>query len=98
MSRAVETFCGPGIPLRGHGASRLIARGCRWPEHISQRAWEEKFAWPPNDEPPYLPLGQRILRAAAAYTAAVFVILVLLQLFSPFPVLRWIAAAAGFSP
>jgi hypothetical protein len=66
------------------------------PEHISQRAWEEQSAWPPNDEPPYLPLGQRILRGAAAYTVAVFAILVAVQLFSPFPVLRWIAAAVGF--
>lgn len=67
------------------------------PEHIPQRTWEEQFAWPLNNEPPYPPLGQRILRVAAAYTAAAFVILVTLQLFSPFPVLRWIAAAAGFS-
>ena len=26
------------------------------PDHISQQEWEEKFAWPANNRPPYRPL------------------------------------------
>jgi hypothetical protein len=30
------------------------------PANIPQREWEERFAWPANNKPPYLPLVQRI--------------------------------------
>ena len=32
------------------------------PANIPQEQWEETFAWPANNEPPYPPLAQRILR------------------------------------
>ena len=62
------------------------------PAHVSQRAWEEEFAWPPDNRPPYPPLGQRVLRATLSYAAAVVIILALLQLFTPFPVMSWLAS------
>jgi hypothetical protein len=63
------------------------------PAHIPQRDWEEPFAWPPNNQPPYLPLGQRILRAALLYTAAIAVVLVVLQTFTPLPIMSWLGSA-----
>jgi len=62
------------------------------PAHVSQRAWEEEFAWPPDNRPPYPPLAQRVLRATLSYAAAVAIILILLQVFTPFPVLSWLAS------
>jgi hypothetical protein len=59
------------------------------PDHISQRDWEERFAWPPNNEPPYPPLRYRLLRGILFYAAAVLIAAVLLQFFTPFPVLTW---------
>jgi hypothetical protein len=67
------------------------------PAHVSQREWEEEFAWPPDNRPPYPPLGQRVLRATLSYAAAVAIILILLQLFTPFPVLSWLASVMARS-
>jgi hypothetical protein len=60
------------------------------PVSIPQQKWEETFAWPANNEPPYPPLAQRILRGVISYVAVVLVAAVLLQLFTPFPVLTWL--------
>jgi hypothetical protein len=60
------------------------------PTHISQRDWEETFAWPPNDRPPYPPLRHRIIRAILSYVALVVIVTFLLQFFTPLPVLTWI--------
>jgi hypothetical protein len=65
------------------------------PVHVSQREWEERFAWPANDEPPYQPLGRRLLWATTAYAAIAAMVLIILQIFSPFPVLNWLGAAAS---
>jgi hypothetical protein len=62
------------------------------PVSIPQQKWEEAFAWPANDEPPYPPLAQRILRGVISYVAVILVAAVLLQVFTPFPVLTWLAA------
>jgi len=62
------------------------------PVNISQEKWEETFAWPANNKPPYPPLAQRILRGAISYVAVILVAAVLLQVFTPFPVLTWLAA------
>lgn len=66
------------------------------PEHISQRDWEEQFAWPPNNRPPYRPLGQRVMRASLAYVFIVLVALAGFQLLTPFHVLSWLASAFGY--
>ena len=60
------------------------------PSDVSQRDWEETFAWPPNNKPPYPPLGHRVLRAALIYAATIFIAACLLQFLTPFPVLTWI--------
>ena len=60
------------------------------PVSIPHQEWEETFAWPANNEPPYPPLAQRILRGVISYVAVVLVAAVLLQLFTPFPVLTWL--------
>src|SRR5262249_43772042 len=39
------------------------------PASIPQERWEEAFAWPANNQPPYAPLAQRILRGAISYLA-----------------------------
>jgi len=62
------------------------------PVSIPQQKWEEAFAWPANDKPPYPPLAQRILRGVISYVAVILVAAVLLQVFTPFPVLTWLAA------
>jgi hypothetical protein len=60
------------------------------PPDIPQREWEEAFAWPPNNEPPYPPLRHRVLRGILSYVVFVLIIAFLLQFFTPFPVLTWI--------
>jgi hypothetical protein len=60
------------------------------PVNIPQDKWEETFAWPANNKPPHLPLGQRILSGAMSYVAVVLVAVVQLQVFTPFPVLTWL--------
>jgi hypothetical protein len=60
------------------------------PVNIPQEKWEETFAWPANNEPPYPPLAQRILRGVISYVIVVLVAAALLQIFTPFPVLIWL--------
>jgi hypothetical protein len=60
------------------------------PADCPQAQWEEEFAWPANNEPPYPPLPQRILHGALIYIAVFGGAAVLLQYFTPFPVLSWL--------
>jgi hypothetical protein len=60
------------------------------PDHIPQRDWEETFAWPADNKPPYPPLGHRMLRALLFYAAVIAIAAGLLQFLTPFPVLTWI--------
>ena len=60
------------------------------PPQIAQRDWEEAFAWPANNKPPYPPLGHRLLRGFFLYAAVVVIVALLLQFFTPFPILTWI--------
>jgi hypothetical protein len=62
------------------------------PVNIPQEKWEEAFAWPANNRPPYAPLAHRVLRGVISYVVVIVVAAVLLQLFTPFPVLTWLAA------
>ena len=64
------------------------------PVHIAQEKWEETFAWPANNMPPYPSLARRIARVAAFYLAVLLIIAVLLQEFTRFPVLTWLGGAA----
>ena len=60
------------------------------PVNIPQEKWEETFAWPANNEPPYPSLARRILQAAISYLAVFLFAALLLQLFTPFPILTWL--------
>jgi chromate transport protein ChrA len=60
------------------------------PANISQKEWEETFAWPPDDKPPYPSLQRRILSEIGSYIVLVFLVVVLLQIFTPFPAIRWV--------
>jgi hypothetical protein len=63
------------------------------PAHIPQEKWEETFAWPANDKPPYPPLAQRILRTTISYVIVVVGAAILLQLFTGFQVASWLEQA-----
>jgi hypothetical protein len=65
------------------------------PDNIPQEKWEEAFAWPANNKPPYPPLTQRVLRGAISYVAVVLIAAVLLQVFTPFPVVTWLRNLVG---
>jgi hypothetical protein len=65
------------------------------PVHIPQDKWEEAFAWPANNMPPYPPLTQRILRVVLIYAAVLVAAAILLQIFTPFPVLTWLGKMTG---
>jgi hypothetical protein len=60
------------------------------PDDCPQDKWEEQFAWPADNRPPYPPWPQRLLRGAISYATVLGGAAVLLQLFTPFPVLTWI--------
>jgi hypothetical protein len=60
------------------------------PVNIPQETWEEAFAWPANNGPPYPPLIHRISRGAISYVVVVLVAAALLQVFTPFPALTWL--------
>jgi hypothetical protein len=60
------------------------------PADFPQDKWEEAFAWPANNQPPYPPLAHRMLRAAISYVAVILAAAVLLQVLTPFPVLTWL--------
>ena len=64
------------------------------PADVPQPVWEEKFAWPADDKPPYLPLAQRVLRGAIGYVVVIAAIAIVLQEFTPFPVVTWFGRLA----
>jgi hypothetical protein len=61
------------------------------PANIPQEKWEETFAWPANNKPPYQPLWQRMVRGVIGYVLVVPVAAVALQVFTPFPGLAWLS-------
>jgi hypothetical protein len=60
------------------------------PADISQREWEEAYAWPSDNKPPYPPLGHRVTRGLLFYGAMILVVALLLQFLTPFPILTWV--------
>jgi len=64
------------------------------PRTVPQERWEEAFAWPANNMPPYPPLAQRMLRGLMSYLSVILAAAVLLQIFTPFPVLTWLGRLA----
>ncbi len=68
------------------------------PPHISQEIWEEAFAWPANNKPPYPPLPHRLLRGAIGYVVVLGALATALQLFTPLPALTWLGDLAKRLP
>ncbi|MBO0757400.1 MAG: hypothetical protein J2P54_16210 [Bradyrhizobiaceae bacterium] len=64
------------------------------PPNISQEKWEEIYAWPPNNKPPYPPLVYRLLRDAVSYVIVILIAAALLQWFTPLPALSWLGRLA----
>ena len=64
------------------------------PAHIPQPQWEETFAWPADNKPPYPPLAQRLLVGAIINVAVVAGIAMALQFLTPFPVITWFGQLA----
>jgi hypothetical protein len=62
------------------------------PPDCPQQEWEQRFAWPADNGPPYPPLPHRIARAAVSYAVVIGIAAVLLQLFTPLAVLTWLRA------
>jgi hypothetical protein len=60
------------------------------PVNVPQDQWEEAYAWPANNRPPYLPFWQRITFGIVGYVVVLLGILALLQFFTPFPIITWI--------
>lgn len=60
------------------------------PADCSQQEWEQRFAWPPNNQPPYPSLARRVFRGLAVYGGLVLLIAILLQVFTRFSVLTWL--------
>jgi hypothetical protein len=60
------------------------------PAQISQQEWEQAYAWPADNKPPYPPFWHRMMRGVLFYGAMILVAAFLLQFFTPIPVLTWI--------
>jgi hypothetical protein len=90
------------MPLRGSVVLQLsIAAYQAWvpferirPAHIPQEKWEQAFAWPANNQPPYPPLTHRSCRAILFYGSLSLFAAVLLQAFTRFSVLTWLVELA----
>jgi hypothetical protein len=63
------------------------------PAHIPREKWEESFAWPADDRPPYRPLAQRFLLGVASYAVLLLVATALLWVYAP-SVLGWLGELA----
>lgn len=63
------------------------------PAHVSQQAWEERFAWPANNAAPYPPLVLRFLLGIALYAGMAVLAVLLLEYFAP-ALLAWLTTAA----
>jgi hypothetical protein len=61
------------------------------PPHIPQGKWEEAFAWPADNKPPYPPLPHRMVRGTISCVIVIVVAAVLIQVFTPFPAATWLS-------
>lgn len=66
------------------------------PEHISQQQWEETYAWPADDKPPYPSLPRRIAMGILSWVVVIGAIVVVLQLFTPIPAVTWLRALVEY--
>jgi len=64
------------------------------PAHIPQHEWEQAFAWPANNQPPYQSLSHRIFRGIVFYAVLALLAAILLQTFTRFSILTWLVGVA----
>ncbi len=64
------------------------------PAHIPQQEWEQAFAWPANNQPPYRSLSHRIFRGIVFYGVLALLAAILLQAFTRFSILTWLVGVA----
>jgi hypothetical protein len=62
------------------------------PPNVPQTVWEERFAWPADNRPPYPSLWWRIAFEICSAALLLLIILVLLQEVVGLPVFAWLAA------
>jgi hypothetical protein len=62
------------------------------PQYIPQEKWEAMYAWPPNNAPPYPPLGRRIARGFLLYVVVIAIVAIGLQEFTPFHAVNWLGS------
>ena len=62
------------------------------PPEVPQPQWEERFAWPADNKPPYPSLWRRFLFEIVSFVLFVLLVAALLQEFTPFPGLAWLAS------
>jgi hypothetical protein len=60
------------------------------PADCPQAQWEQQFAWPPDDKPPYPPWPRRLLHSVVSYVVVFAIAAILIQVFTPFPILTWL--------
>jgi hypothetical protein len=63
------------------------------PAGVPQDAWEQRFAWPADNRPPYPNVAVRVLYEVASFVLVVLLVAALLQAFTPVPALSWLGAA-----
>jgi hypothetical protein len=66
------------------------------PSHVPQQEWEETYAWPADNKPPYPSLPRRILTGIVSYVVVIGAMVVLLQLFTPVPAVSWLRALVEY--
>jgi len=60
------------------------------PNRVSQEDWEEAYAWPSDNKPPYPPLARRLWTGIVSYLIIILVFAFVLQAFTPLTVLSWL--------
>ena len=65
------------------------------PAHVPQEIWEERFAWPADNRPPFPSLWRRIARAVLTYAVVLAIVAGLFEIFTPVPILSWLVNAVN---
>ena len=60
------------------------------PAHCSQQEWEQRFAWPPDNQPPYQSLTRRVVRGLVFYGVLLLLVATALEIFTRFKILSWL--------
>jgi hypothetical protein len=67
------------------------------PAEVPQDTWEEQFAWPADNTPPYPSIWRRWLFEAASFVLFALIVAVLLQELTFIPALSWLETAGKWA-